>query len=303
MGRHIDSQKKNIFINKLAIGTAAFGMAYGITNSSGTVSMREVERILIRAYEKGVQKLDTASAYGNAEKILGQIGVENFHVTTKIPGPAKRGPTLRQWDPSKMLSQSLKNLKIEQCHTALLHDPSFIDSPGASKIATQVLRLKEEGLARHVGFSSYEPAKAFEICVNLGFDAVQVPFNFLDRRASSTGLLDLARKNGIHTSVRSIFLQGLLLAEPKDLANCERLPLQATRQFRACCEAQCISPEQAALSFVLQEANDSEVVVGVTSVNELEKTLEASCETKSLVWEELPPWDSAYDPRTWQNKK
>ena len=166
-----------------------------------------------------------------------------------------------------------------------------------------MLRLKQEGLAQHVGFSSYEPAKAFESCVNLGFDAVQVPFNYFDRRASSTGLLDLARKNGIRTTVRSVYLQGLLLAEPSNQGACERLPLQATRQFRACCEAQCISPEQAALSFVLQEASDSEVVVGMTSVDELEKTLEASRELKFLVWKEKVDWDPSYDPRTWQNKR
>jgi aryl-alcohol dehydrogenase-like predicted oxidoreductase len=303
MGRHISSQKKNSFLNKLSIGTAAFGMDYGITNSSGAVSMREAERILIRGYEKGVRSLDTAAAYGNAEKTLGEIGVGKFLVTTKISGPDKEDSTLGHWDPSKILFQSLKDLKIERCHTALLHDPAAVDSPNATKIAAQMLRLKQEGLAQHVGFSSYEPAKAFMSCVNFGFDAVQVPFNFFDRRAASTGLLDLARKNGIRTTVRSVYLQGLLLAEPSNRGACERLPLQATRQFRACCKAQCISPEQAALSFALQQASDSEVVVGMTSVDELEKTLKASRELKTLVWNERVDWDPSYDPRTWQNKR
>jgi hypothetical protein len=54
---------------------------------------------------------------------------------------------------------------------------------------------------------------------------------------------------------------------------------------------------------VLQEASDSEVVVGMTSVDELEKTLEASRELKFLVWKEKVDWDPSYDPRTWQNKR
>ena len=148
MGRHIGSPKKNGFLNKLSIGTAAFGMDYGITNSSGAVSMREAERILIRGYEKGVRSLDTAAAYGNSEKILGEIGVGKFLVTTKISGPDKEDSTLGQWDPSKILIQSLKNLKIERCHTALLHDPDTVDSPNVTKIAARMLRLKQEGLAQ-----------------------------------------------------------------------------------------------------------------------------------------------------------
>ena len=303
MGCHIDSQKKSGSLNRLAIGTAAFGKDYGITNSSGKVSVGRAERILIRAYENGIRFVDTAAAYGMSEKILGQIGAGKFFVTTKIPGPKKEDKGLRHWDPLKIVIQSLKNLKIEQCHAVLLHDPGVFDFPNAKQIADKMLKLKQQGLVQHVGFSSYEPAKAFAISVNHGFNAVQVPLNFFDRRASRTGFLNLARQNGIRTSVRSVYLQGLLLAEPKNSGNWVRLPLHATRRFRACCEAQGISPEQAALSFVLQETSDSEVVIGITSVDELEKTLEASRELKSLIWKEKIDWDPSYDPRTWQSER
>ena len=56
---------------KLALGSAQFGLAYGISNSHGKVSMNEVFRILTLAKSLGINTIDTASAYGNSEDVLG----------------------------------------------------------------------------------------------------------------------------------------------------------------------------------------------------------------------------------------
>jgi aryl-alcohol dehydrogenase-like predicted oxidoreductase len=60
---------------KLALGTVQFGLAYGVANTQGQVSLPVAAEILRAAQQAGIDTLDTAIAYGNSEDCLGQIGV------------------------------------------------------------------------------------------------------------------------------------------------------------------------------------------------------------------------------------
>ena len=66
-------------ISKLAIGTAQFGSDYGISNESGMVPLAKIEEILKTAESRNIKTIDTAISYGEAEKSLGMIGVDNFN--------------------------------------------------------------------------------------------------------------------------------------------------------------------------------------------------------------------------------
>ena len=70
---------------KLAIGTVQFGLPYGIANQSGQVNMHDVRGILSLARSSGIDTLDTAIAYGSSEACIGQVGVKEFKVITKLP--------------------------------------------------------------------------------------------------------------------------------------------------------------------------------------------------------------------------
>ena len=70
---------------KLALGTAQFGLNYGIANRKGQISLREAEQILDAAWEAGVNTLDTAIGYGDAESKLGIAGTSNWRIVSKIP--------------------------------------------------------------------------------------------------------------------------------------------------------------------------------------------------------------------------
>jgi len=64
-------------MNKLVLGTAQFGLDYGINNSNGKVSNLEIQRILNFAYENNIRILDTAESYGNAHEIIGSYHKKN----------------------------------------------------------------------------------------------------------------------------------------------------------------------------------------------------------------------------------
>ena len=64
--------------NKLCLGTVQFGMNYGIKNELGRQpSKDESFAVLETAIAAGVSFFDTASAYGNAERLLGEFGIGN----------------------------------------------------------------------------------------------------------------------------------------------------------------------------------------------------------------------------------
>ena len=57
-------------ISKLALGSANFGLDYGVANKSGKISESELSKILLFAHEACIEVVDTAQAYGIARPVL-----------------------------------------------------------------------------------------------------------------------------------------------------------------------------------------------------------------------------------------
>ena len=70
---------------RIALGTAQFGMDYGIANTKGQVTRSEVKEIIQLAESRGIDTIDTAIVYGESEACLGDAGVQGFKVITKLP--------------------------------------------------------------------------------------------------------------------------------------------------------------------------------------------------------------------------
>ena len=70
---------------KLALGTAQFGLDYGISNLRGKVAINKVKDILDLSNSHGIEIIDTAIAYGSSQQVLGTLGVDNFSIVTKLP--------------------------------------------------------------------------------------------------------------------------------------------------------------------------------------------------------------------------
>lgn len=101
-------------MSKLVLGTVQFGLQYGV-NSAGRPSEDAVKGILAEAAKGGIATLDTSSAYGNSEEILGECitSNENFKIVSKYP----KGET----PIGEMFNSSLKSLKVDQLYGYLLH--------------------------------------------------------------------------------------------------------------------------------------------------------------------------------------
>ena len=286
---------------RICLGTATFGLDYGITNQQGKPSLEGIEKILALAIQCGVYQIDTAQGYGDAEERLGQIGIKDFQVTTKtLPPP--NNIQLANWNISKALESSLRRLKLESCHGFLLHDTASLHAERAEELAKQMHQMKSEKKVSHIGFSSYDPTEAELLCERYDFDMVQLPFNLLDRRAGESGALARLKKRGVYVSVRSVFLQGLLLSLPRSSQQNINLPLEAVQEFHQECQKHKVTPLQAALGFVLKEKDISSIVLGCASLKEWEEILSVIKQPRATIsWSpQTDLQEEMLDPRRWQ---
>ena len=58
---------------KLALGTVQFGLSYGVSNTHGKTTEQQALDILEYAWRSGINTLDTASGYGDSEKVIGRL--------------------------------------------------------------------------------------------------------------------------------------------------------------------------------------------------------------------------------------
>jgi len=198
---------KNIY--RLVLGTAQFGMNYGIANKTGQPSTDEIAKILNLARHHGIHMIDTAIAYGDSEKNLGEVGLEGFEIVTKLP-EIPDNTDIESWILAEVQS-SLARLRVKQLYGLLLHKPQQINTRLVENIINTLGILKKEKLVKKIGVSVYSPEELSNILTRFIPDIVQLPFNLIDQRFLCTGWFDKLQERNIEVHSRSVFLQGLLL--------------------------------------------------------------------------------------------
>jgi aryl-alcohol dehydrogenase-like predicted oxidoreductase len=249
------------FSGKLGLGTVQFGLPYGISNQSGQTSAKEVQNILNSAQSYGVDLLDSASAYGNAEEVLGQNDLSGFKVVSKFMPPSE-GNGL-----SDQLRQSMKNFKTTSFHGYLAHRP--MDVLNHPEQWAELQEFKAEGKVKKVGFSLNDPYE-LKLLLEEGYkpDLVQVPFNYFDRRFEPNIKHLKKMRCEIHT--RSAFLQGLFFMDPNELPvffDEVKDPLKQLQKIKLL--------NGALLNFVLDKPFIDKVIIGVESKAQLLENLES----------------------------
>lgn len=199
--------------NKMILGTVQLGVNYGINNELGKPSEEEAYEILDYAFKNGVKYLDTASAYGNSEEIIGKYisktGNE-FEICTKLPIDIE-SVSINQY-----YKKSILNLCVKKINVLYLHR---FEQCKNKEVLESLNRLKQEGKILNIGISIYEPDELDYIINNLKgiVDVVQLPFNLFDTcRWTRNNLLERAQKSNIKIFTRSVYLQGLFFVDPKD---------------------------------------------------------------------------------------
>jgi aryl-alcohol dehydrogenase-like predicted oxidoreductase len=253
---------------RLALGTAQFGLAYGLNNQAGQPSAAAVAEVLAAAQTAGLTLLDTAAAYGNSEARLGELVGNNtaFELITKLPA----GPPAQV---AQHLAESLGRLRRQQLYGVLFHAFKPLQDEPAAWQALQAARAA--GQVQRIGVSLYHPHEAeWLLAEGWDVDLVQVPYNVFDQRFAAVVPRLAAR--GVEVHVRSAFLQGLLLREPAALPVFFRPLAPKLTRLRALVAEAGVPLPAALLLFAAYAPGVARAVVGVDSVANLTENLAAA---------------------------
>lgn len=250
-------------MSKLVLGTVQFGLQYGV-NSAGRPTQEAVKGILNEAAKGGITTLDTSSAYGNSEEVLGE-SIETpgqFKIVSKYP---KEDVPV-----GEMFNSSLKRLKEDNLYGYLLHHFEVYKNNPA--VWDEFIALKESGKVQKIGFSLYTP-KELEFILKNGspFDLIQVPFNIFDKKFLP--YMKELHEKGVEIHVRSTFLQGLFFKDRNALPE-KLLPMRKYLiQLDEFSNKSGLSISEIALNYNLQNPYIDGVLIGVDNVEQLHMNL------------------------------
>lgn len=259
-------------MNRLALGTAQFGLPYGISNKEGQSPPEEIRKILNLALMSNIDTIDTAISYGDSESSLGHFGTDNFKVITKLPPFLSKDLTLQAWF-YKQINNSLTRLNTSQIYGLLLHDPKQLLESYGEDLFKSLRELKDDGKIQKIGISINTIEELEVLVPKFDFDLIQAPFNLIDRRLHNSGWLNKLKDNDVEIHVRSVFLQGLLLMPRKDLPR-KFLPWENLwDKWHQWINDSGISPLTACLFYPLSFPEIDRVIVGVNSELQLKELI------------------------------
>ncbi len=292
-----------LFVSELCFGTMTFGGS-GAFTAIGTVRQAEADTLLARAFEAGINFVDTADAYsaGASERITGQalknVGVKRDEVivATKAFGDVGSGPNQRGSSRGHILDSakaSLDRLQLDYIDLYQLHgfDPAtpIEESLGALN------DLVRQGLVRYIGVSNWaawQIAKALGLSSQHGlarFASVQAYYTIAGRDVERE-IVPLLNSEGLGLLVWSPLAGGLLSGKygreqegeqgnrrtavpfpPVDLDRAYNV-IDVLRQLA---ERKHISVAQLAIAWLLHQPRVTSVLLGTKRLEQLHDNLGA----------------------------
>ena len=284
-------------MNRIVLGGAQLGLPYGILNGGETLSREAVARILDTAVSHGIDSIDTAIAYGQSETVIGETAQNRFKIISKLPPIPSDMANVSQWV-RRQIDASLSRLNCSSLEALLLHHPQDLIGPHGSELYAAINSLLSEKIIERFGVSIYAPNELDGIIGKFNIDVVQAPLNVFDRRI--IGVTDQLSALNIEVHVRSVFLQGVLIANPKDRPQRFQPWSEHFTRFDEWVHSTGMSAMACCLGFALQQPGVTKLVIGTTSKESLTEIMTSIPNIHLEVPADLQSSsEQLIDPRVW----
>ena len=191
---------------ELAIGTANFGNSYGLKKVK--LEKKEINKIFKFLDVNRINLIDTASIYGNAEKIIGNHKLKKKKIVTKI---FIKNQKFSEKYAFSLLKKNLQKLKVRKIYACLIHNIYDLEKKDRILFFQSLKYLKKSKIVEKIGFSIYSPKDLENFKNFFKPDILQIPINIFDRRFENKSFKNYIYKNKIEIHSRSCFLQGLII--------------------------------------------------------------------------------------------
>lgn len=275
-------------------------------NFGGNDIFENSRKMLWHAFDKGITHFDLANNYGppegSAEISMGRVLASDFKayrdemiISTKAgylmwPGPYGDGGSRKYLISS--LDQSLKRMNLKYVDIFYSHRPD--ENTPIEETVSALVDIVKQGKALYIGLSNYKPqqtVKAVELLKQNGIDCLihQPRYSMFDRWVEN-GLLDVLEEKGMGCIVFSPLAQGLLTdrylhgipagsrASKAHFLKPENITpekLDKIRKLNAIAVKREQTLAQMALAWVLKDPRVTSVLVGASSVQQIDDNLKA----------------------------
>ena len=276
-------------------------------NFGDTAPLARSREMLLHAFDKGICHFDLANnygpSYGSAESTFGKIMQSDLRpyrdelfISTKAgydmwPGPY--GDLGSRKYLMSSLDQSLKRMNVD--YVDIFYSHRFDPDTPLQETMQALVDIVRSGKALYAGISNY-PAKAADFAYGYLRDhdvpclLHQVKYNMLHREPENEGLLKQAKKEGSGFIAFSPLAQGVLTDRylegiPSDSRASRDFSLkkdsltpeliERLRQLNDIAASRGQSLAQMALAWVLKDEMVSSVIVGASSIGQLDNNLQA----------------------------
>jgi predicted aldo/keto reductase-like oxidoreductase len=217
------------------------------------------------AYEKGIKLFDTANGYqnGNNETMLGNIfrdiPRDSFYLATKVKSAGMTreglpGPETTADDFLSKFNESMSRLKMDYVDILYVHDISNTEYLKYKPILNAVKKLKKEGKARFIGFSTHrnEPAVIEAASESNDWDVILTSYNFQQ-----------AYRKELDAAVKKAAAAGIGIVAMKTLAGGGFLDKEKTKPINT----------SAAIRWALSNPDIHTTIPGMTQFDQLDSNV------------------------------
>ena len=282
--------------NRLILGTAQLGSNYGFKKK---VKTQAISTQIVKVAKKKINFLDMADSYTNSLKILKKQNLKKWKICFKISHKS----LLKNYKNNNFLNyffKSLKELKINNYEYFLFHNVNSLNTKIGEKIYYILNILKKNGFIKKIGVSLYSPKEIEHVTKKFQIDVVQIPLNIFDQRFLKKKLLSKLKKKNIEIHVRSIFLQGLLTLNYKDLPKKFKRFKSTFKKWENFLKLNNSNAIKESLQFVYNINEVDKIVVGFDSPKQLLELFSYMSNRNSHDYSKLKSENlSLIDPRKW----
>ncbi|HEY3949512.1 aldo/keto reductase [Phenylobacterium sp.] len=299
--------RTGLFVSEICLGTMTFGgsEAAGMWKAIGALQQGEVDAIVGRALEAGVNFFDTADVYsfGESERLLGQafknLGTrrKDVVIATKVYGEMGPRPNDRGASRGHIMDSvrtSLERLQSDHIDLYQIHGADSVTPIDETLRALD--DLVSQGLVRYIGvsnWSAWKIAKALGLSEAKGyarFETLQAYYSIAGRDLERE-LVPMIAEEKLGLMVWSPLAGGLLSGkfgpgsnnpEGARRTNFDFPPVDKDRAWacvevmREVGEAHGASVARVALAYILRKAFTMSVIIGAKTIEQLDDNLAAA---------------------------
>lgn len=299
--------RTGLYVSEICLGTMTFGGSEqaGMWRAIGALQQDEVDGIVGRALEAGVNFIDTADVYsfGESERLLGQalknLGVarKDVVIATKVYGEVGPKPNDRGASRGHIMDSVAKSLERLQTDHIDLYQIHANDPVTPIEETLRALDdLVSQGLVRYIGVSNWQAwkiAKALGVSERHGyarFETLQAYYSIAGRDLERE-LVPMLTSEGLGLMVWSPLAGGLLSGkfgpgsnnpEGARRTNFDFPPVEKDRAWncvevmREIGEAHGVSVARVALAWLLHKPAVMSVIIGAKTLEQLDDNLAAA---------------------------